>query len=91
MLKLVLSALASKFGNTDTRRVIDDKLGIPDDSGTFDQLLPVCIGEITGTECLCINARFEGEQTVNELLLRHLEREDRGTQIFVKRNILRDI
>ena len=91
MLELVLSALASKFGNTDTRRVIDDELGITDNSGTFDQFFPVCIGEITGTECLCIDARFEGEQTVNELFFRHLEREDRGTHIFVKRNILRNI
>ena len=44
MLQLVFAAFAAKLRDGDTRRIINDELGLADRSGPFDELFPICIG-----------------------------------------------
>ena len=69
MFHLEFTAFASKLCNRDTRRIVNDQVRLTDDSGTFDQLAPVFVSKITGSDGLGIYAGFQREQTVYQLLL----------------------
>ena len=47
--QLELTALGTHFRNADARRIIDDELGLTDHAGTLDQLLPLQVGQVSGS------------------------------------------
>ena len=88
MLQFEFPALAAELGNGDTRSIIDDQIRFSDNSGSFNELRPVFIRQISGSECLGIHLGFQGEQTVYQLFFGHLKTEDRYGLPFLKSHIL---
>ena len=69
MLQLEFPAFTPKLGNRDTRCIIDNQVGFSDHSGSLNELRPVLIGKVSGSEGLGIDLGFQREQTVYELFL----------------------
>ena len=91
MLQLVFAALAAQFHDGDTGGVVDDEVGLSDHTGAFDQFCPVLVGEISGTDGLRIDAGFEGEQSIDELLFRHFQTEYGDRHIFAECHMLGNV
>ena len=69
MLQFVFTALGAQFGDRDTGGVVNDQLGTANGSGSLDELLSICILQITGTKELGIHSGFQRKQTVHQLFL----------------------
>ena len=91
VLQLIFPAFGTKFRNRNSRSIVNNKIGATDDICTFHQLRPVFIFQISGTEILRIHMGFHGKKTVYQLLLGHLQTEDRHGHIFTKCHILGNI
>ena len=91
MLQLVFAAFRPHLSDRDTRCIVDHQSGFTDHAGALDQLAPFVIFQVSGSQMLGIYFRLHREQTVHQLLPRHLETENRNGFVFLKRHILRNI
>ena len=60
----------------DTRCVINDHLGISDNTDAFYDSIPVRVRQVAVTQLLSVYVGLHGQHTVNQLLLGHLQTED---------------
>ena len=91
MLHLIFSAFGAELGNGNTRFIIYDQIGIADDICPFYKFCPLFVLQVASTDILGIHFGLQGQQTVHQLLLGHLQTEHCYGHIVVKRHILGNV
>ena len=92
MLQLLLAALTPKLAYAYARRVIDYQiLALGDARGRLNDIAEITAREIAVTHFLRVDAGFHREDTVDQLLLAHLEREYHAGESVSHRRVLHDI
>jgi len=69
MVQLIFSGSRSQFGKGNSGRIVYDHFRPGNDAGNLDQVFPFFIGQLSGTDILCLDVRFHRDQTVHQLFL----------------------
>ena len=87
---LEAAALGPQLEDVDCRRVVDEDRCGRQALDALLQSVPLLVGELAGAHLLRVHLRLHRQQALDELHVRHLEREDRHALLEVHRGVARD-
>ena len=91
LLVLEFSAFGTQFRDADTRRIINNQMRLTNYACCLNQLLPIRVLQITGSDSLRIHLGLHRHNTIDQLLFWHFQTEYGYRLAFMQGNILGNI